>query len=160
MFDKLIKEVDLEIKEKKLFEEIDNLESFYSNKVIETFRKYRVSESDFHGTTGYGYNDVGRDKIDEIFADILDSEKALVRSQFISGTHALTVTFFGLLRPGDNLLSISGMPYDTLDEVIGIKDNPSSLKSFGIDFNYIDLKDNDFDYDQIDGYLRKNKKSS
>ena len=156
MFEELIKKVDNKIIEEGLFKEIDKLENFYSKKILDTFKKYKVSETDFHGTTGYGYNDTGRDKIDSIFADVLDSEKALVRGQFISGTHALTVTFFGLLRPGDNLLSISGLPYDTLDEVIGIKDNPSSLKSFGINFDYIDLKNNDFDYEKIENYLKNN----
>ena len=157
MFKELIKKVDNKILEEGLFNKIDEIEEYYSQKVLETFKKYRVSETDFHGTTGYGYNDTGRDKIDSIFADVLDSEKALVRSQFISGTHALTVTFFGLLRPGEKLLSISGLPYDTLDEVIGIKDNPSSLKSFGIDFDYIVLLDNDFDYNKIESYLKNNK---
>ena len=155
MFEKIKEETERLINEEKLFESIDALESFYSKKIIDSFRKHRVSETDFHGTTGYGYNDVGRDKIDMIFADILDSEKALVRSQFISGTHALTVTFFGLLRPGDTLLSISGKPYDTLDEVIGIKDNPSSLKAFGIHFDYIDLLNDDFDVDKIKDYLHE-----
>ena len=153
MLDELVKKVDKKIIDEGMFNEIDEIESFYSKKMLDTFKKYKVSESDFHGTTGYGYNDTGRDKIDCIFADILDSEKAIVRSQFISGTHALTVTFFGLLRPGDTLLSISGLPYDTLDEVIGIKDNPSSLKAFGIKFDYIDLLNNDFDYDKISEYL-------
>ena len=157
MHEELIKKVDQKIINERLFDEIDEIESFYSKKILETFKKHKVSETDFHGTTGYGYNDTGRDKIDMIFADILDSEKALVRSQFISGTHALTVTFFGLLRPGDTLLSISGLPYDTLDEVIGIKDNPSSLKSFGINFDYIDLVNNDFDYDKISDYLKNNQ---
>ena len=157
MFDELINKVDSKIVNENLFSEIDKIESFYSEKILNTFKKYKVSETDFHGTTGYGYNDVGRDKIDMIFADILDSQKALVRSQFISGTHALTVTLFGLLRPGDTLLSISGLPYDTLDEVIGIKDNPSSLKAFGINFDYIDLLNNDFDYDKINNYLNNNK---
>ena len=157
MFEELIKKVDQKIIDEKIFSEIDNIESFYSKKILDSFKKHRVSETDFHGTTGYGYNDVGRDKIDEVFADILDSEKALVRGQFISGTHALTVTFFGLLRPGDKLLSISGLPYDTLDKVIGIKDNPSSLKAFGIAFDYIDLVNNDFDYDKIEAYLKNNK---
>ncbi len=157
MFEELIKKVDQKINDEKLFEEIDNIESFYSDKIINAFKKHMVSETDFHGTTGYGYNDAGRDKIDMIFSDILDSEKALVRSQFISGTHALTVTFFGLLRPGDKLLSITGILYDTLDEVIGIKDNPSSLKAFNIDFDYIDLINNDFDYDRIRDYLKNNK---
>ena len=156
MLEELIKKVDSKIVHEGLFNEIDKIESFYSKKILDSFRKYRVSESDFHGTTGYGYNDVGRDKIDSIFADILDSESALVRSQFISGTHALCVTFFGLMRPHDKLLSITGKLYDTLDEVIGIKNNPSSLKSFGIDFDYIDLINNDFDYEKIEKYLRSN----
>ena len=157
MLEELIKKVDNKIVNDKLFDEIDKIESYYSKKILDTFKKNRVSETDFHGTTGYGYNDTGRDKIDSVFANVLDSEKALVRSQFISGTHALTVTFFGLLRPGDTLLSISGLPYDTLDEVIGIKDNPSSLKSFGINFDYIDLINNDFDTDKITNYLKENK---
>ena len=157
MFEELVKKVDKKIKSENLFQRIDELEAFYSEKIIQTFKKHMISETDFHGTCGYGYNDTGRDKIDMVFADILDSEKALVRSQFISGTHALTVTFFGLLRPGDKLLSITGLPYDTLDEVIGIKDNPSSLKSFGIDFDYLDLSNNDFDYEKIEDYLKKNK---
>ena len=126
-----IEKVDNKIRDEKLFQKVDELESFYSKKVLDAFKKFMVSETDFHGTTGYGYNDTGRDKIDKIFAEVLDSEKALVRSQFISGTHALTVTLFALLRPNDTLLSITGKPYDTLDEVIGIKENPSSLKSYG-----------------------------
>ena len=157
MFQELINKVDRKIIDEKLFNKIDETESFYSKKILAAFKKHKVSETDFHGTTGYGYNDTGRDKIDMIFADVLDSEKALVRSQFISGTHALTVTFFGLLRPGDKLLSISGPLYDTLDEVIGIKDNPSSLKSFNINFDYIDLLNNDFDVDKISNYLNNNK---
>ncbi len=90
---------------------------------MNAFREERVSQSDFNSTTGYGYDDVGRDKIERVFARVLGSEDALVRNQFISGTHALTVTLFGLLRPGDTLLSICGKPYDTLDEVIGIIEN-------------------------------------
>ena len=155
MFEELIEKVDEKIKRENLFQKIDDLEAFYSKKVIEAFKKYHVSETDFHGTTGYGYNDSGRDKIEDVFSYVLDGEKALVRSQFISGTHALTVTFFGLLRPGDKLLSITGSLYDTLDEVIGIKENASSLKSFGIDFDYIDLYNDDFDYDGIHDYLIK-----
>ncbi len=157
MYEELINKVDAKIKNDNLFKKIDDLESFYSKKVIDAFKEFMVSETDFHGTTGYGYNDEGRDKIDKIFARVLDSQKALVRSQFISGTHALTVTFFGLLRPFDKLLSITGLLYDTLDEVIGIKDNPSSLKSFNIDFDYIDLINNDFDYEKIENYLKNNK---
>ncbi len=155
MNDELIKEVDLLIKDQ--IDKANIIETYYSKKVLNAFRNNNLSETDFYGTTGYGYNDLGRDKIDNIFAEVLDSEKALVRSQFISGTHALTVTFFGLLRPGDLLLSISGKPYDTLDEVIGFIDNPSSLKSFGIKYDQIDLVNNDFDYEKIKEYLSNNK---
>ena len=155
--DKLIKEVDEQIIEDKRFNYIDEIEEYYSEKIIKAFKEEQLSASDLNGTTGYGYGDVGRDKIDRIFARVLDSEKALVRSQFISGTHALTVTLFGLLRPGDTLLSITGKLYDTMDEVIGIKDNPSSLKSFGINFSYIDLINNEFDYDKIKNYLTNTK---
>lgn len=157
MLEKLIEEVDTQIKKDNRFKNIDDIEEFYSDKIIKSFKEEQLSESDLHGTTGYGYNDVGRDKIDRIFAKVLDSEAALVRSQFISGTHALTVTLFGLLRPGDKLLSITGKPYDTLDEVLGIKENPSSLKSYNINFDYIDLKNNDFDYKKIEEYLKNNK---
>ena len=155
--DNVIKNVDEKIIKDKLFERIDDLESFYSKKILNAFKKYQVSETDFHGTTGYGYNDTGRDKIEMVFADVLDGEKALVRNQFISGTHALNVTFFGLLRPGDELLYISGRPYDTLDEVIGYRENNSSLASFGIKHNHIDLINNDFDYDSIESYLDNHK---
>ncbi len=155
MNDELIKKIDLKIKDE--IDKIDKLEEYYSLKVLEAFKKFKVSESDFHGTTGYGYNDFGRDKIDKIFAYVLGSEKALVRSQFISGTHALTVTLFGLLRPKDTLLSICGKPYDTLDEVIGISDNKSSLKSFDINYQQIDLVNDDFDYPKIKNYLKNNE---
>ena len=97
----------------------------------------------------YGYNDIGREVIEKVFAQVLGAEDALVRSQFISGTHALTVALFAFLRPNDVMLSITGKPYDTLDEVIGIKDNNSSLKSFGIKYEQIDLINDDFDYDKI-----------
>lgn len=155
--DNLVKKTDEIIEKEKLFDRINDLENFYSKKILLAFKKFQVSETDFHGTTGYGYNDTGRDKIEKVFADVLDSEKALVRNQFISGTHALTVTFFGLLRPGDTLLYISGRPYDTLDEVIGYKKNNSSLESFGIKHDHIDLLNNDFNDDVIKEYLLNNK---
>ena len=139
------------------FKEIDEVVFKNSKKVLDAFHEVKLSESDFYGTTGYGYGDIGRDKIESIFASILGGEDALVRSQIISGTHALTITLFGLLRPNDTLLSISGLPYDTLHEVIGIIDNPSSLKSYGIKYDQIDLKDNDFDDDKIIEYLKNNK---
>ncbi len=139
----------------EIFKKIDNNAYNKTSCVLDAFRKYQISESDFSSTTGYGYNDIGREKIEKVFADVLGFEDALVRTQFISGSHALNVVFFALLRPGDILLSISGTPYDTLHEVIGIKDNPSSLKSFGIKYDEIDLVDNDFNYNKIEEYITK-----
>ena len=140
-----------------VFKKIDQVCEYNSSKVLSAFQNQNISEACFEGTTGYGYNDLGREKIEGVYKEIFKSESALVRTQFISGTHALTVTLFGLLRPGDLLLSINGKPYDTLDEVIGIVDNPSSLKSFGILYDEIDLVDDDFDYEKIEGYLKNNK---
>ncbi len=139
------------------FNKIDEICFYNSNKVLKAFRENKVSETDFNSTTGYGYNDKGRETIENVFKTIFKSESALVRSQFISGSHALTVALFALLRPNDLLLSISGLPYDTLHEVIGIKDNNSSLKSFGVRYDQIDLKDDDFDYEKIEEYLKNNK---
>ena len=141
----------------KEFKKIDAISFNKTKKVLDAFHEEGVCESDFTSTTGYGYNDMGRDKIEKIFAKVLGFEDALVRNQFISGSHALTVTFFALLRPGDTLLSISGTPYDTMHEVIGIKENPSSLKSFGINYKEIDLIDDDFDYEQIANILKNEK---
>ena len=138
------------------FKKIDKLEFIYSGRVLEAFQKNQVSEGCFNSTTGYGYNDLGRDTLESIYKDIFKSEDAIVRNQFISGSHALAKTFFALLRPGDELLSVSGTPYDTLHEVIGIKENPSSLQSFGIKYNEIELVDNDFNYDAIEEYLKNN----
>ena len=146
--------------EKKLTEIFNNINQISFNnhcKVLSAFHKNNVSENLFNSTTGYGYNDLGRDIIEKVFADVLDAEDALVRSQFISGTHALTVALFSYLRPNDIMLSISGLPYDTLHEVIGIVDNNSSLKSFGIKYDQIDLIDDDFNYQEIIKYLKNNK---
>ena len=140
---------DIEKRLKKEFEDVDNLMFSSSEKVLDAMHKEKISESHFASTTGYGYNDIGRDAIERVFAHVLGAEKCVVRNQFISGSHALNVTFFALLRPGDTMLSISGEPYDTLKEVIGINDNPSSLKSFDIGYEQIDLVDDDFDIDKI-----------
>jgi len=140
-----------------IFKEIDRTCEQNSLKVLKAFQNAGVSEMHFGSTTGYGYSDVGREAIEKIYSEVLNAEDALVRSQFISGTHALTVTLFALLRPGDTLLSICGKPYDTLDEVIGIVDNPSSLKSFGINFEQIDLVNDDFDYEKIEQRLKQGK---
>lgn len=147
MLDKLICEVEEEISD--TFKYINSVTMCNSRKVIDAFHKEKVLTSDFVASTGYGYNDLGRDKLERMYADYFGCDKALVRCQFVSGTHALSTAFFGILRPGDTLLSITGVPYDTLHEVIGIKENSSSLKAFGIDFRYIDLINNDFDYDKI-----------
>ena len=131
------------------FDKVDALTLYNSKKVLDAFHKNNVSEIHFNSTSGYGYNDLGRYTIEKVYSDIFKCEDALVRNQFISGSHAITVAFFALLRPNDVLLSISGTPYDTLHEVIGIKDNPSSLKSYGVIYKQIDLVDDNFDYDKI-----------
>lgn len=149
-----IKEAENKLKD--VFSNIDDVCFYNSQKVIEAFWKENISETDFNSTTGYGYGDIGRDKIEKVYSNIFETEAALVRNQFISGTHALSTAFFALLRPGDLLLSITGKPYDTLDSIIGFNDNPSSLKSFGIKYDQIDLVDNHFDYDAISNYLKNN----
>lgn len=146
---------EAEEKLKDVFNKIDKIEEYNSLKVLEALQKNEISEIHFNSTTGYGYGDIGRDTTERVFADIFKAEDCIVRGQFISGTHALTVTLFALLRPGDTLLSITGKPYDTLDEVIGIVDNPSSLKSFNVNFEQINLKeDSEFDFEKIEKRLR------
>ena len=142
---------------KDIFEIHDEIEEYNSRKILDAFLENNISESDFNSSTGYGYNDMGRDKIEDVYASIFKCEDALVRCQFISGTHAISTCLFALLRPGDIMLSISGKPYDTLDTIIGFNDNQSSLKAFNIDYKQIDLIDNNFDYDSIRDVLSKNK---
>ncbi len=151
--EKLILEVEKEIKEQ--FEKEEKIEIINSKKVLDAFRKFQVSEAHLHGTTGYGYGDIGRDTIENIYADIFKADTALVRSQFISGTHTISCCLFGILRPNDIVLSINGKPYDTLDEVIGIRDNPSSLKAFGIKYEQIDLVNNKFNFKAIKERVKK-----
>lgn len=151
----LSKKVEKEIKPQ--FEQIEETCEKNSLKVLKAFQDNRISEVHFGSTTGYGYDDIGRDTIEKVFAQVLGAEDALVRSQFISGTHALTVALFAFLRPGDTMLSINGKPYDTLDEVIGIVENKSSLKSYGINFEKIELIDNDFNYEEIQKTLENKK---
>ena len=140
-----------------IFKKIDEVCLENSKKVLNAFWKENLSESDFNSTTGYGYGDVGRDKIERIYSDIFKSEASLVRNQFISGTHAISTCLFALLRPGDILLSITGKPYDTLDSIIGFNDNNSSLKSFGIGYRQVDLIDSNFDYENIKKSLESEK---
>ena len=152
--EKLSNEAEEEIKEQ--FKKIEEINTYNSLKVLKAFKDNNISEMHFNSTTGYGYGDIGRDTIEKVYAQIFKTEDALVRNQFISGTHALTVALFGMLRPKDKMLSITGMPYDTLCTVIGIEENKSSLKSFGIDFEQIDLKNNDFDKEKIIERVSKN----
>jgi cystathionine beta-lyase family protein involved in aluminum resistance len=153
--EELANKAEEEVKEE--FKKIEENCIRNSLKVLKAFQEYNVSEIHFNSTTGYGYDDVGRDTIEKIFARVLGSEDSLVRNQFISGTHALTVCLFGLLRPGDTMLSICGKPYDTLDSIIGIEENPSSLKAFGIKYDQVDLVNEDFDIPAIIEKLKNNK---
>ena len=152
--EKMANEVELELKNE--FENIEKNCTKNSLKVLKAFQNNKISDMHFNQTTGYGYGDIGRDTIEKVFTEVLSAEDALVRNQFISGTHALTVALFGMLRPKDIMLSISGNPYDTLDTVIGIEENKSSLKSFGVNFEKIDLIDDNFDTDKILERVSKN----
>ncbi len=146
----LANKAERQIEEEGIFKNIEQVCEYNSLKVLTAFQKNKVSDMHFNSTTGYGYGDIGRDCIENIFADVLKAEDALVRGQFISGTHALTVALFALLRPNDIFLSITGKPYDTLDCVIGIEENRSSLESFGVKYEQIDLKDNgEFNIEKI-----------
>lgn len=132
------------------FGQIDQIAEYNQLKVLHAMQKNKVSDVHFAATTGYGYNDIGRDTLEQVYADIFHAEDALVRPQLISGTHALTVALAGNLRPGDELLSPVGKPYDTLEGVIGIQETKGSLSEYGISYRQVDLKaDGSFDYDKI-----------
>lgn len=124
------------------FDRIDSIAEENTRKVLAAFQKHRVAEAYFAGTTGYGYDDLGRDKLDGIFAELFGTEDALVRVQFVNGTHAISCALFGALKPGDILVSAVGAPYDTMLGVIGVVDKgPGSLKSYGIEYRQVDLLD-------------------
>ena len=145
---KFARETEAALKER--FEEIDGVAEYNQLKVIKAMQEAGVSDIHFAGTTGYGYNDLGRDTLEEVYARAFHGEDALVRPQLISGTHALTVALSGNLRPGDEILSPVGKPYDTLEEVIGIRDSVGSLKEFGITYSQVDLlPDGSFDFEGI-----------
>ena len=155
--EELSKEVEKEIKPQ--FEEIEQICQSNSLKVLQAMQNNHLSGMHLNTSTGYGIDEAGRDKIEEIYAQIFKAEDSLVRSQLISGSHALAVTLQGLLRPNDTMISITGLPYDTLQTVIGIGENPrpSSLKAFGIKYEQIDLKDKEyFDTERIVERLAKN----
>ena len=135
---------------KPQFEEIDHITEYNQLKVLAAMQKNKLSDSHFAATTGYGYNDLGRDTLERVYCDVFHTEDALVRPQLISGTHALTVALAGNLRPGDEILSPVGIPYDTLQGVIGIREEKGSLKEYGITYRQVDLlADGSFDYDGI-----------
>ena len=123
---------------KPQFAEFDKQCEINGERVLKAFIDNRISEAELKGTTGYGYGDSGRDKLDAVFAQVLGAEDALVRHNFVNGTHALTTALFGVLRPRDTMLSVTGMPYDTLQDVI-LGDNCGSLRDFGVNFVMIPL---------------------
>ena len=137
------------------FQEIEDIQEYNQQKMIKAFQNAGVRESHLNGTTGYGYGDAGRDALDRVYAYAFDADDALVRHNFVSGTHALTVGLFGILRPGDTMLCVTGMPYDTIRSAIGIEgDYSGSLKDFGIKFEMLDLKaDGTVDYDSVEKRL-------
>ena len=144
---------------KERFAEIDKIAEHNQAKVIAAMQKNRVSAACFAATTGYGYDDVGRDNLEQVYADVFHTEAALVRPQITCGTHALTVALSANLLPGDELLSPVGLPYDTLQEVIGIRESPCSLKEYGVSYRQVDLlEDGSFDYDNIKNAINNKTK--
>ena len=132
------------------FERVEEISEYNTQKVLDAFRELKISDAHFKTSTGYAYGDIGREKLDELFAKIFHAEDALVRTQFVSGTHALATVLFGILRPGDEMISVTGEPYDTMQTVIGCKKNSAgSLKEFGIAYREIDLKNGKVDFDAI-----------
>ena len=148
------KEVENELKD--IFEKYEENCMKASSKVLKAFQKNKVSTTDFNEVTGYGYYDGGREKLEKVYAEIFGAEDALVRPQIMSGTHALTITLFGLLKYGDTMISISGEPYDTLRSVIGTSGNSeNSLIKHGIKYEEIGLVNNDFDYEKIEERVKQ-----
>lgn len=144
---------------KDRFAAIDETAEYNQLKVIRAMQKARVSEACLLGTTGYGYNDIGRDTLEEVYANLFHAEDALVRPQITCGTHALALALMSNLRPGDELLSPVGKPYDTLEEVIGIRESKGSLKEYGISYSQVDLlPDGSFDYDGIRAAIHEKTK--
>ena len=152
-FDKRLEALASEAEEKctSLFVNIDRICAYNEAKILKAFQKNRVSEIHFNGSTGYGYSDIGRDTLDAVFAEVLGAEDALVRHTFVSGTHSLSVALFGILRAGDTMVSVTGKPYDTLEEVIGIRGQGNgSLKDFGVNYREVQLDDQGrIDYDAV-----------
>ncbi|QGH34618.1 hypothetical protein GI584_11495 [Gracilibacillus salitolerans] len=152
-----IREIEKQIE--PIFQDILKNEFYNQDKVLKAFQKHQVSDSDFNPTTGYGYDDFGRDKLEAVYASVFGAEDALVRPQITSGTHAISTALFGVLRPGDELLYITGKPYDTLNKVIGHEKHVSgSLSDFGVQFHYTDLVDGYIDIDQVKQHINHQTK--
>ena len=150
---------EVEASLKKRFDEIDKTAEYNQLKVLHAMQKNRVSEAHFSGSTGYGYNDLGRETLEQIYADVFHAQADLVRPQITCGTHALNVALAANLRPGDELLSPVGKPYDTLEEVIGIRESKGSLREYGITYAQADLKDDgSFDYESIEKCINERTK--
>ena len=134
-----------------VFERIDSIAAYNEAKVLAAFGRHKISAAHLTGSNGYGYDDLGRDTLDKVFADVMGTEDALVRHTFVSGTHALTVALFGVLRAGDRMVAVTGAPYDTLEEVIGLRgEGNGSLKDFGVSYDQVDLlPDGTPDYEGI-----------
>ncbi|MGB9750069.1 MAG: methionine gamma-lyase family protein [Caldisericia bacterium] len=143
----LIKKFEEEIKLK--FDEIDKVGEKNFIKVLNAFRKYNVVDSDFFDSTGYGFDDTGREKLENVFSEIFDCEDSLVRSQISSGSHAISLVLFSLLKPGDELISITGEPYDTIQRIIGTKNSPLSLKDLDVIYKEFNIIENDIDFEKI-----------
>ena len=136
------------------FKRIDEISQFCTEKVLNAFNAERISEAHLKGSTGYGYTDSGRDALDRVYARAFECEDAIVRPQLISGTHVLTVALFGMLRPGDTMVSVTGSPYDTLYEVVGIYEGTGSLKEYGINYKEVPFENSEFDLDGIRSALK------
>ena len=141
------------------FHQIDKITEYNQYKVIKAFQDNNVSEAHLNGTTGYGYNDIGRDTLEDVYASLFNTEAALVRSQITCGTHALATALFGNLRPGDEILSPVGKPYDSLEEIIGIRPSKGSLREYNVTYRQVDLlPDYSFDYENIKKAINDNTK--
>ena len=153
----LVAEAEKAISDK--FKELEEISEINQLKVMRAFSDNRVSERHFMPTTGYGYDDDGRDTLDKIYAQVFGAEDALVRHNWVNGSHTLATMLYGVLRPGDTLLAITGKPYDTLEEVIGIagKEGNGSLKDFGINYEQIDLVDGEINYNSVKRSLQSKK---
>ena len=134
---------------KEVFEGIEKIRFKNFKRVIEAFRLYKVRETDFSDSTGYGFYDTGRDKLERIFSHVFGTEDSLVRSQIASGSHAISIALFGILKKGDEILSITGRPYDTIERTIGLKPSPLSLKDFGVSYREVNIFEEEVDFKKV-----------